>query len=44
MVGKTYFESMLDESGFGASTEMVEFALECPRSVPVMITFLAGHF
>ena len=28
MVGKTYIESMLDESGFGAVTEMVGFTLE----------------
>ena len=28
MVGKTDLESMLDESGFGAATEMVGFTLD----------------
>ena len=28
MVGKTYLESMLDESGFGAVTEIGGFALD----------------
>ena len=28
LVGKTYLESMLDESGFGAATEMGGFTLD----------------
>ena len=28
LVGKTYLESMSDESGFGAATDMVGFALD----------------
>ena len=43
MVVKTDLESMSDESGFGAATEMGGFTLEIPRSILGNITFLDIH-
>ena len=43
MVIKTDIDYMLDESGFGAATEMGGFTLEMPRSILVNITFLEIH-
>ena len=43
MFVKTDLDSMLNESGFGAATEMVGFTLEIPRSILGNITFLEIH-
>ena len=43
LVGKTDLESILDESGFGAATEMVGFAVERPRSILGTRTFFYIH-
>ena len=43
LVGKTDPESILDESGFGAATEMGVFAMESPIIILVTRTFLDIH-
>ena len=44
LVGKTDIESMLDESGFGAATEMGGFALEITMIIIVTRTFWTSIF